>query len=112
MNGAIVYLDASKITDGASFHEEFARLMGFPDFYGGNMNAWNDCMSYIDCPDAKMSSVTIKPGQVLTLHIEGYSDLRKRCPEIVAEFLECSAFVNWRRVSRGEDPLLALSFYG
>ncbi|MDZ4753789.1 MAG: barstar family protein [Phycisphaerae bacterium] len=30
----------------------FAETFGFPGFYGRNMNAWNDCMTFLDGPDA------------------------------------------------------------
>lgn len=32
-----VYIDASWITDRASFHAVFKEVFGFPDFYGANM---------------------------------------------------------------------------
>ncbi len=45
---AVVRLDCDRITDWESFHSLFAEVFGFPDFYGRNMNAWIDCMSYLD----------------------------------------------------------------
>ena len=30
------------IKDWDTFHHTFARTLGFPDFYGRNMNAWVD----------------------------------------------------------------------
>jgi hypothetical protein len=41
----IVRIDTRLITDWASFHDVFARSFGFPDYYGRNMDAWNDCMT-------------------------------------------------------------------
>jgi hypothetical protein len=35
-----VSLDCAKIHDWPSFHEEFSKRFGFPDFYGRNMDAW------------------------------------------------------------------------
>ena len=40
-------LNGSKITDWKSFHDECAAVFGFPDFYGRNMNAWIDCLTYV-----------------------------------------------------------------
>lgn len=54
-----VSLDCNKFHDWPSFHEEFAKAFGFPDFYGKNMNAWIDCMTYLDDPDAGMSTLTV-----------------------------------------------------
>jgi RNAse (barnase) inhibitor barstar len=39
MVSAKVTLDCDRIHDWDSFHDEFARIFGFPDFYGRNMIA-------------------------------------------------------------------------
>ena len=36
----VVSVDCARIHDWNSFHDEFATVFGFPDFYGRNMNAW------------------------------------------------------------------------
>jgi hypothetical protein len=43
-----VQIDGSKITDWDSFHDCFSGMLGFPGFYGRNMDAWNDCMTCLD----------------------------------------------------------------
>jgi barstar (barnase inhibitor) len=48
---AKVRIKTEAITDWQSFHESFKREMGFPDFYGMNMNAWIDCLTYLDEED-------------------------------------------------------------
>jgi hypothetical protein len=110
MTPPLVRIDGCRIRDRRSFHDEFARVMGFPNFYGRNMDAWIDCMTYLDEDDG-MRSITIQPGEVLTLQIDHYRDLRARCPELAMELLECAAFVNFRRIEQGERPVLALSFF-
>lgn len=110
MKSPIVHVDGSRIRDQASFHEEFARLLGFPGFYGRNMDAWIDCMTGLDEEDG-MRSITVEPGQVLTLQVEHYKDWKSRCPDLVNDLLECAAFVNWRRIEQGEAAVLALSFH-
>ena len=111
MQNTVVTLDARKITDEDSFHRVFAELLGFPGFYGENMNAWIDCMTCIDEPTAEMTKIHTLPGHVLVLQIEHVKDFAIRCPKLYADLIECSAFVNWRRIERGHEPVLALSFY-
>jgi hypothetical protein len=68
-------------------------------------------MTSLDAPDDGMSSVHVASGDVLVLCISGAGDLKKRCPDIYDALVECSAFVNWRRIEQGEQAVLALSFY-
>lgn len=35
-------IPTNRITDWHTFHEVFAATLGFPDYYGRNMNAWID----------------------------------------------------------------------
>jgi len=107
----IVTIDLSAVIDWESFHAVFAEVMGFPGFYGRNMNAWIDCMSYVDDRDAGMSEVTVEPGEVLTLQLEGIDGFATRCPEQYEALVECTAFVNWRRIEQGDSAVLALSYY-
>jgi hypothetical protein len=89
----------------------FAEVLGFPGFYGRNMNAWIDCLTSADSAEDGMTTITAQPGDVLTLQLEAVSDFAARCPEQYAAMIECSAFVNWRRLEKGQRPILALSFY-
>ena len=107
---AKVALDCKNIRDWNSFHEEFARVFGFPDFYGKNMDAWIDCMTSLDAPEDGMSNVHCEPGTVLTLELENIEPFANRCPEQHKALIECSAFVNWRRLERGSPSVMALSF--
>jgi len=106
----LIKLDASQISDWDTFHDVFARAFGFPEFYGRNMNAWIDCMTWLDDIDDGMTSVCVAPGQLLCLQI-GAGALAKRCPEQYSAIVECSAFVNWRRIQKGYPAILALSFH-
>ena len=110
VTAAKVPLDCKNIRDWNSFHEEFARVFGFPDFYGKNMDAWIDCMTSLDAPEDGMSNVHCEPGTVLTLELENIEPFANRCPEQHKALIECSAFVNWRRLERGNPSVLALSF--
>jgi len=108
----IVSLPAEEIADSSSFHSVFQRVFGFPDFYGQNMNAWVDCMTYLDDSDAGMTSITVAKGDLLILRIDDAFDFRHRCPDQYDALVECAAFVNYRRVATGEPPVLALLLVG
>ena len=107
----LVTLDTRRITDWDTFHEAFTEVFGFPNFYGRNMDAWIDCMTYLDDPSAEMTTVHASPGGVVVLHLENVDAFSRRCPQQYAAIVECAAFVNWRRIERGRPAVLALSFY-
>jgi RNAse (barnase) inhibitor barstar len=113
--GEIVHIDADKIVDSESFHSVFAETLGFINGYGRNMDAWIDCMSYVDDPKAGMTSIHVEPGSVLTLVVHNAKSFKARCPNEFADLVECSAFVNWRVMERSGNfagsPLLALAFF-
>jgi hypothetical protein len=106
-----VTIDTCTIVDWESFHDTFSRAFGFPGFYGRNMNAWVDCLTSLDDPNAGMTTVRVPCGEVLILSLSDAADLARRCPDIYNAIVECSAFVNYRRLEQGHDAVLALSFY-
>ena len=105
-----VTIDASQISDWPSFHQVFAQALGFPTFYGANMNAWIDCMSSLDAPDDGMSRLHCESGKVLTLLVQGAADLKEKYPQQYDALIECTAFVKWRRMQSGRPAVLALAF--
>ena len=104
-------MDCDTIQDWPSFHNEFARVFGFPAFYGNNMDAWIDCLTSLDAPEDGMSNIHCEPGTVMTLELENVNRFSQRCPEQYKALLECAAFVNWRRIEVGGSSVLALSFH-
>lgn len=109
----VVRIPTSEIDDWESFHDVFQRVLGFPDFYGRNMDAWIDCLTSADAPNDGMVAMDVvaADGDVLTLQLEDVVDFAARCPEQYDAVVECAAFVNWRRTEVGERPILALSFF-
>jgi hypothetical protein len=105
----VVDVSADRITDWESFHNVFAEALGFPDFYGRNMNAWIDCLTYADEDDG-MRRFVVAQGDTLTLQIQEARSFASRCPEQYAALVEACAFVNWRRIEAGERAILTLSF--
>jgi RNAse (barnase) inhibitor barstar len=112
MEPLVITVPVEHITDWPSFHDVFQRSFGFPDFYGRNMDAWIDCMTSLDTAEDGLTTVWVKTGQILILRIDDPFDFRRRCPEQYEALIECSAFVNFRRVEVGEPPVLALLFSG
>jgi len=105
----VIDVPVSRIVDWVTFHDVFAAELGFPSFYGRNMNAWIDCLTYRDEDDG-MASVVVPPGEVLTLQLDEGRAFAQRCPEQYAALVEGAAFVNWRRIEMGDRPIVALSF--
>ncbi len=102
-----VQIDASYIVDWPSFYDTFAKAFGFPEFFGRNMDAWIDCMTNLD---EKFNAVQVEPGDLVCISLEGAADFKARCPDQYEAFVECAAFVNWRRIEVGEPPVLVVSF--
>jgi hypothetical protein len=106
-----VTVDMSSIESWDSFHTVFKEALGFPDFYGCNMDAWIDCLTSLDTPEDGLTAVHAPVGGVMVLELPGARALKARCPDIYSALIECSAFVNYRRIAIGGDPVLCLSFF-
>jgi len=112
MNTTIVPIPTNLISDWPSFHKVFAEALGFPAYYGANMDAWIDCMTCADEPEEQMLARTVRPGELLTLQIDDTSEFAVRCPEQFKALVECTAFVNYRRIEIGGKPVLSLLMSG
>jgi RNAse (barnase) inhibitor barstar len=102
-----VRLDASRLHDWDSFHTVFASTFGFPDFYGRNMNAWIDCMTDLS-EDTGMTTVRGSTTDSVVLYLDNINAVPT---EIYMALVECSAFVNWRRLELGSPAVLILAFH-
>lgn len=109
---APVTIDCEQIIDWNSFHDIFAETFGFPGFYGRNMDAWIDCLTRLDAPDDGMTTIHAPADGCVVLQLENVKSFKVRCREIYDALIECSAFVNWRRIERDFPPVLVLSLYG
>ena len=107
-----IEIDGNDIMDWNAFHSYFKDKLGFPDFYGSNMDAWIDCMSYLDEPGAGMTEKSpLTKGETLALRLTNVDSLIERSSEIFDALVDCSAFVNFRRAEAGKPPLIALSYF-
>jgi hypothetical protein len=107
----VVAVPCGAIHDWESFYGVFMEVFSFP--YGlRSMDGWIDYMSSADDPDDGYMppEFLAGPGDVLTLQLDDVAGFAERCPDQYAALIDCSAFVNWRRIEGGERPILALSF--
>ena len=74
------------------------------------MDAWIDCMTSLDSPEDEMTKVHTEKGNVLTLQLDNVNVFAKSFPEQYDAIIECSSFVNYRRIEQGDEPILVLSF--
>jgi hypothetical protein len=112
MDAQVISLPTERITDWQTFHEVFKLTLGFPAFYGRNMDAWIDCLTSVDSPEDGLTTITVAHGQLLVLRVDNAGNFKGRCPEQFEALIECSTFVNTRRIEMGEPPVLALLFTG
>jgi hypothetical protein len=103
----LVRIDGTQIRNWRSFHAVFAKVFGFPDFYGRNMNAWIDCMTSLDEPDHGMSTVHGSPTDPVVLQVDNVNAVSN---ENYQDLVAAAAFVNWRKLEVGEPAILMLSF--
>jgi hypothetical protein len=104
-----VTIDLSLIKDWDSFHAQFAEALGFPAFYGNNMNAWIDCMSDLSSNGtAGMTRVKVPRGEDLILALRGSEDFSRRWPELYAALLASTAQVNRRKLTAEADHRILL----
>ncbi len=90
-------VDAGKILDWKSFHKEFRKQLKFPKYYGENMDAWIDCIDEIS---EKSDGV---------IRIKNSQNLKNKNPEILNSLIECSQFVNTRKIDQGENNRVILN---
>ena len=104
-----VRINADLITDWDSFHQIFKVTFGFPDFYGRNMNAWIDCMTDIDDKETRMTKVWINKTDTLVIALTNSDDFKERCSDIYLALLECSAFINARKIESDQQAMIAIA---
>lgn len=105
-----VTVAARALLDWPGFHAEMARVFGFAAFYGANLDAWIDCLTYLDDPGAGMTTVHAPPGGVVTLVVQDVDVLARDAPAIFEALVDGVAFVNERRRERGDGPVLSLAY--
>ena len=106
----IVRIDGRRVVDAKTFHDVLATTFGLPKTYGKNLDALVDCLTHIDDPKSGMTTVHVPMGGTLAIAIDHSSEFGGSHRDLFASFCEAIAFVNWRRVEKGQPPVLALAF--
>lgn len=104
---ATVQLDGTQIKDWPSFHRICRVAFGFPDFYGNNMDAWVDCMSYLRDDDG-MTRFKLQENEILTITVSNAAALRTTAPDILDDLQFCIEAINDRYTDYGEKAALTL----
>jgi RNAse (barnase) inhibitor barstar len=104
---ARVRIDSEKIVDWTSFHSVCKEAFGFPSFYGMNLNAFIDCLTYFDEGDG-MSNVILGPDELLRIELMSANDLRTRQPEIYQSLVDAVCALNRRFVEDGKTEKVEL----
>ncbi len=100
-------LDTTTIVDWETFHAACREAFGFPDFYGRNMDAWIDCLTYLDEGDG-MSRFTLAAGETLCIEVRDAESFGDRMPEQALALMTATAAVNQRYIEGGKPPMLML----
>lgn len=107
MQARIVRIKGAEISNWDQFHTIFSAALGFPEFYGRNLNAWIDCLSYRREDDG-MSSVNIGLDELIVFEITESNLFRRNFNEGFIAFEECIVAVNQRYLEQGQEPALGL----
>jgi hypothetical protein len=96
-----IKLDFNKIVSIEDLHKELKEKMGFPEFYGGNVNALIDCLSAMRYPDEEMSKITLGNEEVLLIEV---ARLSQSNVVILNNLLIAIENVNNRELNKGRGP--------
>ena len=83
----VVMLDATNWTSDDDLHRDIAAALDFPDYYGRNLDALNDCMR--DVADYAYGATREATGLVLAF--AGYDAFARRCPRTAYAVLDIMA---------------------
>ena len=105
-----VEIDLTTVHDSEDFHDAFARALGFPDFYGRNMNAWEDMLSDLSKPGVVgMTTVEVPAGEDLVLRLNGAAAFADEHPDLFGALVGSTAHVNRLKVTlEGSTRILLL----
>ena len=98
---AVVVVDASHWETEEDLHQDIAQALDFPDYYGHNLDALNDCMH--DVGAGQYGAPAVAVGFVLAL--TGYDHFARACPRQAQIVLDIMADQARSRAVRGRRML-------
>ncbi len=105
----LIRIDARRLVDAAGLHAALGEAFGFTNGYGKNLDALVDCLTSLDNPKAALSRIQIFPGHMILIALENY-DPKDPSAAQVKILTDVVAFVNWRRLEKGQPPVLAMAY--
>lgn len=103
---ATVNFPTQRVLDWSTFHEVSREVFGFPGFYGMNMDAWIDCLTYLD---DGMSRFELSEDEDLEIKLRDAQGFQLRLPEIFEVFLHSVDFINRRNIETGARSRIRLT---
>jgi hypothetical protein len=103
-----IWIDGNNIKDADSFHNEFAKKMGFFDGYGRNMNAWIDCMRdiYTNGEYESITRFNLYKGDSFTCNIDNANTWISYSKETFEAFIEAFKFIQKEASKHGDIEYL------
>ncbi len=95
--------DCSTWRTESDFHVDIVARLSFPDYYGRNLDAFNDCIDEIDVPDSGGRAIVLRK----------YDSFARREPRVAQIILDILASASWRcllfgrrllTLAQSEDP--------
>lgn len=100
-------IDFSGIKTDVDFHNKMRELFGFPEFYGMNFNAFNDCLNSLRYPEEDMSNIHLDKDEYLLLEVKRIDLISD---ELRYNFLLSIKAINQGSISFGDNPLVYILF--
>jgi hypothetical protein len=101
---AMVELDASAWSDTHAMHEQVSAALDFPDYYGHNLNALNDCLGDV----ARYEYGSDRTAAGLVLLVTAFDHYARREPDAAARVADIFAGVARRGLLFGHRMLCLL----
>lgn len=95
----------------SDFHADLARRLAFPDYYGRNLNAFNDCIGEIEIPDSGGRAIVFR-------RFDSFAQCESRVAQVILDIL---ASASWhcllfgRRlltIAQSDDPCVEFQTVG
>lgn len=87
--------DCTKWHSESDFHNDVATRLAFPDYYGHNLNAFNDCITDLDVPDGGGRAIVVRRFDLFA----------QKEPRVAQDILDIMASASWHSILFGRRLL-------